>query len=73
MDKLNLFYQDEVTRETVKLWLNQCAEEYALKQLREGKDVSAFKTATDIISDSFIKLDERFGKVKTANKINQAK
>lgn len=73
MDKLNLFYQDEITRETVKLWITQCADEWVLKQLREGKDVSGFKVANDIINDSFTKLDEKFGKVTPSSKVNQAK
>lgn len=73
MDRLNLFYQDEVTRETVKLWISQCADEFVLSELRKGNDVAGYKTAMDILNDSFIKLDEKFGKVKSSKPINQAK
>ena len=73
MDKLNLFYQDEVTRETVKLWINQCAQEWVLKQLELDKQVAGYKIAVDIINDSFTKLDEKFGKKIQSNNVNQAK
>ena len=73
MDKLNIFYNDEHTRETVKAWITQCAEEWAISQLKADKEVTGFKVAMDVISDSFIKLDEKFGQKKASSKVNQAK
>ena len=49
------------------------ALEFASESLKSDKEVSGFKTACDIINESFIKLDEKFGRKQASSTINQAK
>ena len=73
MDKLQLFYTDYITRDLVRQWIEQCADEWVVSELRNGKTGIGYADAIKIIDNSFTKLDEKFGQVKKANKDNQAR
>ena len=73
METLELFYNNEPAREAVKGFLNQCAEEWVLNQLKDDKSGVGYSTAVKIINDAFTKLDEEYGKKAKGDNKNQAK
>lgn len=64
MDPLKGFYNNEVEREAVKLFMVECLKELAVEQTFDGQDVSGIKDAYKALIKSFDKLDGMYGKIE---------
>lgn len=64
MDPLRVFYNNEVEREAVKLYMIDCLKELAVEQTFDGKEVTGIKEAYDTITKAFDKLDGMYGKIE---------
>lgn len=73
MDNLNRFYQDENLREDVKTFFLEELNKLALERVYNNKETRGIADAKEIIEKSFIELQERYGKRKKVEVINQSR
>ena len=72
-DHLKLFYQQEHVRESVRVFLLGTVDEELLDAAYEGKDVSGYKEAREVIERTFINLRNLYAEEKTNNQSNKAR
>ena len=70
MNPLALFYQNEAEREAVREFLIKNLEEMAVERVFDKQSVAGIYEARKVISRSFDKLDELFGKPKVQKQFN---
>lgn len=70
INPLVTFYNNEHEREAVKAFLMEQLGSLAIERAFDGDDVVGIKEARDTIVRSFNKLDEMYGKIKTAPEQN---
>jgi len=73
VDLLKRFYDSPSMREAVREHLDGYADEYAVKKVRKGEDVSGIKDAVGIIQGAFRQLDEMYAEKKEKTVVNQAR
>jgi hypothetical protein len=70
MNPLSLFYQNEVEREAVREFFIKNLEEMAVERVFDKQSVAGIYEARKVITRSFDKLDELFGKPKVQKTFN---
>ena len=61
--QLRNFYQNEGQREAIKEFFIECLKEMAVERAFEGKGVVGIAEARELITKSFEKLNEMYGKI----------
>lgn len=64
MDRLNQFYQDKATCETVKAFMKQVLDREALERVYQSKPTSDLAEAWLMIEKTFTELDALYGEKK---------
>lgn len=59
-DLLRQFYTDVNTREVVKSYMNSLLDELAVEAVFNGKDVTGFPHAKDLVDKMFSELKNRY-------------
>lgn len=73
MDYLKQFYDQPAVRDTVKAFLLEHVNQYAVTKVLNREDTSGVADAKDIIEAAFSDLMENFKSVKVTGKENQAR
>jgi len=70
MNPLQTFYTNTPEKEAVQEFLMAQLREMAADMALDGEDVSGIKDAADLVTRTFDKLDEMYGKIETAREQN---
>ena len=70
MNPLQTFYTNTPEKEAVQAFLMAQLREMAADMALDGKDVSGIKDAADLVTRTFDKLDELYGKIETVKEQN---
>lgn len=70
MNPLQTFYTNTPEKEAVQSFLMAQLREMAADMALDGEDVSGIKDAADLVTRTFDKLDELYGKIETVKEQN---
>lgn len=70
MNPLQTFYINTPEKEAVQAFLLAQLREMAADMALDGEDVSGIKDAADLVTRTFDKLDELYGKIEEAKEQN---
>lgn len=70
MNPLQTFYTNTPEKEAVQAFLMAQLREMAADMALDGEDVSGIKDAADLVTRTFDKLDELYGKIETVKEQN---
>lgn len=70
MNPLQTFYTNTPEKEAVQSFLMAQLREMAADMALDGEDVSGIKDAADLVTRTFDKLDEMYGKIETVKEQN---
>lgn len=73
VDPLKIFYDDETTRKAVRAFMLSVVDEQLLETAYNGKDVSGYKEAREVIDGTFNKLRNLYAQEKSSNQENKAR
>lgn len=70
MNPLQTFYTNTPEKEAVQSFFMAQLREMAADMALDGEDVSGIKDAADLVTRTFDKLDEMYGKIETVKEQN---